>query len=87
MHLQQPESRRPTGRRSSTASTARCDDLVYIQVTAFDTRTAAQKKALFRCIAQRLGESPGLRPDDVFVNILEAARENWSVGQGPGQFA
>ena len=26
----------------------RSDDLVYIQITVFDTRTAEQKKALFR---------------------------------------
>jgi 4-oxalocrotonate tautomerase len=34
-----------------------------------------------------LGESPGIRPEDVFVNILEAAKENWSVGLGRAQFA
>ncbi|MDU1882110.1 MAG: ATP cone domain-containing protein, partial [Eggerthella sp.] len=29
-----------------------------------------------------LGDSPGLRPEDVFVVILDAAKENWSVGHG-----
>ena len=66
---------------------ARSDDLVYIQITVFDTRTADQKKALFRRIAALLGESPGIRPEDVFVNLLEAAKENWSVGHGLAQFA
>jgi 4-oxalocrotonate tautomerase len=65
----------------------RSDDLVYIQITVFDTRTAEQKKALFRRIAQLLGDSPGIRPEDVFVNVLEAAKENWSVGHGLAQFA
>jgi phenylpyruvate tautomerase PptA (4-oxalocrotonate tautomerase family) len=64
----------------------RSDDLVYIQITVFDTRTAEQKKALFRRIAELLGESPGIRPQDVFVNIYPAAKENWSVGHGT-QFA
>ena len=36
---------------------ARSDDLVYIQITVFDTRTVEQKKALFRRIAELLGES------------------------------
>ena len=27
------------------------------------------------------------RPEDVFVNVLEAAKENWSVGNGLAQFA
>ena len=66
---------------------ARSADVVYIQITVFDTRTLQQKKALFRRIAELLGESPGIRPEDVFVNVLEAAKENWSVGHGLAQFA
>ena len=65
----------------------RSNDLVFIQITVFDTRTAEQKKALFRRIAALLGERPGIRPEDVFVNVLDAAKENWSVGHGLAQFA
>jgi 4-oxalocrotonate tautomerase len=65
----------------------RSADVVYIQLTVFNTRTLEQKKALFRRIAELLGESPGIRPEDVFVNVLEAAKENWSVGHGLAQFA
>jgi 4-oxalocrotonate tautomerase len=64
----------------------RSDDLVFIRITMFSTRTAEQKKALFRRIADLLGESPGIRPEDVFVNITDAAAENWSVGNGIAQF-
>jgi len=66
---------------------ARSDDLVFIQITVFNTRTVEQKKALFRRIAEVLGERPGIRAEDVFVNIVDAARENWSVGHGLAQFA
>ena len=65
----------------------RSDDLVFIQITVFNTRTAEEKKALFRRIAERLGESPGIRPEDAFVNVIDAAKENWSVGHGLAQFA
>ncbi|WP_407158392.1 tautomerase family protein [Bradyrhizobium sp. STM 3557] len=65
----------------------RRDDLVLIQITVFNTRTTAQKAALFRRIAELLGKSPGIRPEDVFVNVIEAAKENWSVGHGLAQFA
>src|SRR3954454_515723 len=65
----------------------RSEDVVYIQITVFDTRTAEQKKALFKRTAQLLGENPGIRPENVFVNILESAKENWSVGHGLAQFA
>ena len=66
---------------------ARSADVVYIQITVFDTRTAEQKKALFRRTAELLGENPGIRPENVFVNVLDAAKENWSVGHGLAQFA
>jgi 4-oxalocrotonate tautomerase len=66
---------------------SRSNDLVFIQITVFNTRTAEQKKVLFRWIAELLGESPGIRQEDVFVNIVDAAKENWSVGNGLAQFA
>lgn len=65
---------------------ARSDDLVTIRITVFDTRTREQKQALFRRIAALLGESPGIRSEDVFVVITEAAKENWSLGHGVAQF-
>ncbi|MFB9264455.1 tautomerase family protein [Bradyrhizobium erythrophlei] len=65
----------------------RSDDLVLIQITVFDSRTLEQKKALYRRIAERLGENPGIRPENVFVNIVPTAKENWSVGHGLAQFA
>jgi len=69
-------------RHGAAYGVARSDDLVYIQITVLDTRTVEQKKALFRRIAELLGESPGIRPQDVFVNIYDAAKEDWSVGHG-----
>ena len=66
---------------------ARSDDLVFIQITVFNTRTAEQKKSLFQRIAELLSESPGIRPEDIFVNVVEAAKEKWSVGHGLAQFA
>ena len=66
---------------------ARSSDTVYIQMTVFSTRTAQDKKAVCRRIAELLGENPGIRPEDVFIYILEAAKENWSVGYGLAQFA
>jgi len=65
----------------------RSDDLVFIQITVNNTRTVEQKKALFRRIAELLGESPGIRPEDVFVSIVEVAKENWSLGYGLAQYA
>lgn len=65
----------------------RSDDLVLIQLTVSNTRTLEQKKALFVAIAKKLGDNPGLRPQDVFVNLVETAKENWSFGHGLAQYA
>jgi len=65
----------------------RSDDLVLIQLTVSNTRTVEQKKALFAAIAKKLGDNPGLRPQDVFVNLVETAKENWSFGHGLAQYA
>ena len=65
----------------------RSDDLVLIQMTVSNTRPLAKKQALFRRIAERLAEDPGVRPEDVFINLVEVARENWSFGNGEAQYA
>jgi len=74
-------------RHGDAYGVARSDDVVYIQITVFDTRTTEQKKALFKRTAELLGKNPGIRPENVFVNVLESAKENWSVGHGLAQFA
>jgi 4-oxalocrotonate tautomerase len=66
---------------------ARTDGLVLIQLTVSNTRTVEQKKALYQRIAERLAKDPGLRPEDVFINLVEVAKENWSFGHGRAQYA
>jgi len=63
------------------------DALTLIQITANDTRTLEQKKALYKDIASRLAKSPGLRPQDVMINLVEVKKENWSFGNGEAQYA
>ncbi|NYE30930.1 phenylpyruvate tautomerase PptA (4-oxalocrotonate tautomerase family) [Rhodanobacter sp. K2T2] len=65
----------------------RSDDLVVVQIACRDSRSAMQKQAFFRCVAEKLAIAPGLRPEDVFINLLETAKENWSFGNGIAQYA
>ena len=65
----------------------RSDDAIMIQITANDTRTLAQKKALFQRTADLLVERAGLRPQDVFISLVEVRKENWSLGNGLAQYA
>jgi 4-oxalocrotonate tautomerase len=66
---------------------ARSNDLIIIQITANDTRTVDQKKAFFAQIAAMLSKSPGLRKEDIFINLVEVKKENWSFGNGIAQYA
>lgn len=63
------------------------DDLVMIQITVSDTRTVEHKKRLFHRIVDHLALSPGLRREDVFINLIEVKKENWSFGNGMAQYA
>jgi 4-oxalocrotonate tautomerase len=63
------------------------DDLVLIQLTVSDTRTIEQKKQLFRRIVDHLSERASLRREDIFINLVEVKKENWSFGMGEAQYA
>lgn len=62
-------------------------DLTFIQITCNDTRTIDQKKALYAAIAANLSRDPGLRREDILINLIEVKKENWSFGNGIAQYA
>lgn len=61
--------------------------VVFVQITMSSGRTLEQKKALFAAIARNLSTDPGVRPEDVFIHLVEVAKENWSFGNGIAQYA
>jgi phenylpyruvate tautomerase PptA (4-oxalocrotonate tautomerase family) len=66
---------------------ARSDDLVMIQLTVNNTRTVEKKRALYRAIVENLTADPGVRPEDILINLIEVLPENWSFGNGIAQYA
>jgi len=66
---------------------AHTDDLIVIQITLNEGRTVDLKKALFKAIADGLNETVGVRPEDVFISLVEVRKENWSFGNGIAQYA
>ncbi|HZS65167.1 MAG TPA: tautomerase family protein [Xanthobacteraceae bacterium] len=66
---------------------ARSDDVVFIQITLNAGRSVALKRALYRRITELLFEHPGIRPQDVLINLVEVAKENWSFGNGVASYA
>jgi 4-oxalocrotonate tautomerase family enzyme len=59
---------------------------VFIQITISEGRTTEQKQRLFKAIADGLKARVGMRPEDVFVNLIEVKKENWSFGNGVAQY-
>jgi 4-oxalocrotonate tautomerase len=65
---------------------ARSDDLVIVQIACNNTRTVAQKEAFYKAVVDQLVADPGVRAEDVLINLLETAKENWSFGHGVMQY-
>lgn len=65
---------------------SRSDRVVFVQISLSAGRKPQQKRALFKRMAEILAESPGLRPQDLLVNLVEVAWENWSFGNGEAQY-
>lgn len=65
----------------------RSTDIVIVQITVSVGRTLEQKRALYRRIAERLAERAQIRPEDVWINLVEVPKENWSFGNGVASYA
>ncbi|HYS12305.1 MAG TPA: tautomerase family protein [Burkholderiaceae bacterium] len=61
-------------------------DVVLIQVTLSLGRTVEQKQAFYKRVATDLQRELKLDPQDVFINLVEVAKENWSFGNGIAQY-
>jgi 4-oxalocrotonate tautomerase len=64
----------------------RGDNIVMVQITLSAGRKPPQKRKLYRRMAEILEKSPGLRPQDLMINLVEVAWENWSFGNGEAQY-
>lgn len=63
------------------------DDLILIQITLNAGRTVEMKKAFYKRIVDDFQSQLRGRPDDIFINLVEVAKENWSFGNGIAQYA
>jgi len=65
----------------------RSDEHIIIQITVLAGRSVDQKKALYAAIAENLSTELNVRKEDIFINLLEVAKEDFSLGNGVAQFA
>lgn len=65
----------------------RSDDCIFVQITLNSGRTVEIKQRFYKAVADGLHESLKLRREDVFINLIEVPKENWSFGNGEAQYA
>ena len=61
------------------------EGLVVIQITLNEGRSVEMKRAFYKRVAEDLARL-GVRREDVFINLVEVAKENWSFGNGEMQY-
>jgi len=62
----------------------RLDDVIVFQLIT-SPRTRKMKKAFFKRLPELLHEKVGVRPEDVFINLVNTSEEDWSFGNGKMQ--
>lgn len=67
---------------NTTFPFTRSADLLLVQITLTAGRSAEAKERFYRDLVARLEANPGVKPADVFINLIEVASENWSAGNG-----
>jgi 4-oxalocrotonate tautomerase len=65
---------------------SRSDGIVIVQIFLAAGRSVAVKQALYRAIAANLEHDLEIRPEDVFISLVETTLENWSFGKGVAQY-
>jgi hypothetical protein len=64
---------------------SRTDQMLLLQVTS-RPRHRDMKEAFYRLLVERLAANCGISPQDVVVNFVTNADEDWSFGAGRAQF-
>jgi 4-oxalocrotonate tautomerase len=64
----------------------RTDDCIFVQITLNSGRSTEVKQGFYKALADRLHEELQLRREDVFINLVEVSKEDWSFGNGEAQY-
>jgi 4-oxalocrotonate tautomerase len=64
----------------------RSDSVVFVQITLSTGRKPQQRRKFYTRVTELLAESPGVKPADVVINLVEVAWENWSFGNGEAPY-
>ena len=62
------------------------DKIILVQITLSAGRKPQQKRKFFKRVVELLAASPGVAPQEVIINLVEVAWENWSFGNGEAHY-
>ena len=64
----------------------RSDECIFIQITLNSGRSVEKKQRFYKAVADGLHDGLKVRQEDVFINLVEVAKEDWSFGNGEAQY-
>lgn len=64
----------------------RSSQCIIIQLTLSEGRTVEVKQAFYKAVVEGLHARLAIRKEDVFINLVEVKKENWSFGNGEAQY-
>jgi phenylpyruvate tautomerase PptA (4-oxalocrotonate tautomerase family) len=64
---------------------SRADKLLYIYITCAPGRSQPKKLRFYKELSSELSIKCTVTPENIFIVLIEAERENWSFGNGLAQ--
>jgi 4-oxalocrotonate tautomerase len=61
-------------------------NLIIIQVTWVSGRSIEVKRKFFHQVADEIHAKGGVRKEDVWINLVDTSKEDWSFGNGEMQY-
>ncbi|MEC0184670.1 tautomerase family protein [Paenibacillus peoriae] len=64
----------------------RSDEFLIVQIILNAGRSPEVKKEFYAALAEQLHQQCDIRTEDVFINLIEVTKDNWSYGNGIAPF-
>ncbi|EHS55517.1 tautomerase family protein [Paenibacillus kribbensis] len=64
----------------------RSDGFLIVQIILNAGRSSEVKKEFYAALAEQLHQQCNIRTEDVFINLIEVTKDNWSYGNGIAPF-
>jgi len=62
-------------------------DFIIIQITWVSSRSTEVKKKFYKRIVDEIHARAHVRKEDIWINLVDSAPEDWSFGNGEMQYA